>query len=255
MTARSLAVLPASATVSASSTPSCGTSTFALAPLIIVLIAITHYPESIQRLGAIRQSDTGYGEQAHKKQKEFYRRTNKRDDHELQMLRYNTMYFDSIVQNELRLWMATKATSDSDHAIQTVRLSAAIDVYTHRSYMWDFDHASSQYLKDRKINISTWRTVEEVQARTGATDLAAKLAPFVRECRKRMDGVQRTDKDVDRIDAETDWVLNMPMSIHHSVACYIRLGKDATDINKLDKVFARCTPSRVRKIKRHTQRE
>lgn len=34
----------------------------------------------------------------------------------------------------------------------------------------------------------------------------------------------------------------MPMGLHHSVACYIARGKDAADIHKLDKVYARCTP-------------
>lgn len=71
--------------------------------------------------------------------------------------------------------------------------------------------------------------------------LPAKLAPFVRECRKQIDGVQQIDRDVDWLEADNSWVLKMPLSMHHSVACYIRLGKDAADINKLDKVFARCT--------------
>ena len=74
------------------------------------------------------------------------------------------------------------------------------------------------------------------------TDLASKLAPFVRECRKQIDGIRRTDWDVDRLEADDNWVSKMPLSIHHSVVCYIRFGKDATDTNKLDKVFARCTP-------------
>jgi hypothetical protein len=209
------------------------------------LHGITHYPESIQRLGAIRQSDTEYGEQAHKKQKEFYRRTNKRDNYEEQMLRYNTVYLDAMVRNEIELWASTTTadTADPLSAIQTVRLGPAVDVYTHRSYMWSLDDPAARALRDRRINISNWRTVEEVQRRTGITDLAAKLAPFVRECRKQIDGVQRTDRDVDRLEADNSWVLKMPLSMHHSVACYIRFGKDAADINKLDKVFARCTPS------------
>ena len=33
----------------------------------------------------------------------------------------------------------------------------------------------------------------------------------------------------------------MPLSIYYSVICYICFGKDTTDTNKLNKVFAQCT--------------
>ena len=208
------------------------------------LHAITHYPESIQRLGAIGGTDTEYSEQAHKLQKAFYRRTNKRNNYEEQMLRYNTMHLNTMLRNELELWASTNIidTADPMSAIQTIRLGPAVDVCAHRSYLWNFDDYTTQTLQDRRINISIWRTVEEVQRRMEITDLASKLAPFVRECRKQIDGIRRTDWDVDRLEADDDWVSKMPLSIHHSVVCYIRFGKDATDTNKLDKVFARCTP-------------
>jgi hypothetical protein len=41
------------------------------------LYAITHYLESIQQLGAIKNTDIEYLEQIYKLQKAFYHRTNK----------------------------------------------------------------------------------------------------------------------------------------------------------------------------------
>ena len=70
------------------------------------------------------------------------------------------------------------------------------------------------------------------------TDLASKLAPFIRECRKRINGIQRTDQDVNRLEADNDQVLKIPLSIYYSVIYYIRFGKDAANTNKLNKVFA-----------------
>jgi len=69
------------------------------------------------------------------------------------------------------------------------------------------------------------------------TDLISKLAPFIRECRKQINGIWRIDWDVDQLEADDNWVLKMPLSIYYSIIYYICFRKDATNTNKLDKVF------------------
>ena len=69
------------------------------------------------------------------------------------------------------------------------------------------------------------------------TDLISKLAPFIRECRKQINRIRRIDQDVNRLEADNDWVLKMPLSIYYSVIYYIRFRKDAANTNKLNKVF------------------
>ena len=70
------------------------------------------------------------------------------------------------------------------------------------------------------------------------TDLVSKLAPFVKEYHKQINGIWRIDWDIDRLKADDNWVLKMPLSIYHSVIYYIHFRKDAIDTNKLNKVFA-----------------
>ena len=74
------------------------------------------------------------------------------------------------------------------------------------------------------------------------TDLAFKLAPFIRECYKQINGIQQIDQDVNQLEANNDQVLKIPLSIYYSVIYYIYFKKDATNTNKLDKVFTRYTP-------------
>jgi hypothetical protein len=126
---------------------------------------ITHYPESIRRLGSIKNSDTDYSEQAYKPQKVFYRRTNKRNNYKEHMLQSNTIHLDTILRNEQELWASTTPINavESLTVMQIVRLGPAVDVYTHRSYMWDFTDYTAQALWDRKINLLFWHTVDEVQ--------------------------------------------------------------------------------------------
>jgi hypothetical protein len=209
------------------------------------LHAITHYPEAIRRLGSIKNTTTEHPEGAHKGQKEFYKRTNKRGDYEEQMVQHNTIHLNATIRSELQLWEQTSAltTADKIDTIQTVRLGPLIDVRMHQSYKWITDCTHIQRLRERKINTNLWRTAMEVQQRTGIADLISKIAAFVRECRKQVDGVERTDQDVDRLETDPGWVSIMPVGIHHSVACYIRLGKDASDPNRFDRIFARCTPT------------
>ena len=83
--------------------------------------------------------------------------------------------------------------------------------------------------------------VKEVQHQIEITDFVSKLAPFVRECHKQINGIWRIDWDVDRLEANNNWVLKMPLSIYYSVIYYIYFRKDATNINKLNKVFAQYT--------------
>ena len=69
------------------------------------------------------------------------------------------------------------------------------------------------------------------------TDLASKLAPFVREYCKQINKIRRIDQDIDWLEANNNWVLKMPLSIHHNIIYYICFKKDAADTNKLNKVF------------------
>jgi len=70
------------------------------------------------------------------------------------------------------------------------------------------------------------------------TDFVSKLAPFIRECRKQIDGIRQIDWDVDRLKVNNNWVLKIPLSIHYSIIYYIYFGKDTANTNKLNKVFA-----------------
>ena len=78
------------------------------------LHAITHYLKSIQWLKAIKGINTKYLKQAHKLQKAFYCKTNKWNNYKEQMLQYNTMHFNIMLQNKFKLWASTNIINTAD---------------------------------------------------------------------------------------------------------------------------------------------
>jgi len=208
------------------------------------LHAVTHYPHFIRQFGSLRQTDTESPEHAHIEQKAFYAMSNKRSGYDNQILRYNTIYGNLNIRQELELHDATIARPLVDNLdnVQATRLSKYVNVASNRSYKWGDIYDISRSLQHRRINTHIWRAAGEVEERTGISTLVSCLAAFVRECRKRIDGARRSDRDIDRLETDEGWVSAMPVAIHHSLTCYVQLGKETQDENEPQRILARCTP-------------
>ena len=207
------------------------------------LHAISHYPEMIRVFGALMGTTTEHGERAHIPQKNFYRRTNKREGYEEQMIYLNTELTNTMVMQEMELWENTRPipAADTMEDSYIASLSGMVNL-TDEPYRWDYCQSTNQMFSMCGINPNLWRRACEIQTRLGINEFVIKLASFVRECRKRVDGIQATDSDVERLERDAAWAQDLPVGIHHSMICYIRRGKDSRDLNRPYKVRARCNP-------------
>ena len=71
-------------------------------------------------------------------------------------------------------------------------------------------------------------------------DFIDALAVFVRESRKRFDGVPIMNASTVRRESDSSWVEGMLVALHPSIRCWRRKGSDSSDLELLTKEYVRC---------------
>ena len=85
---------------------------------------------------------------------------------------------------------------------------------------WEINHTNSKNICLRGFNVDFWHTAAEVAVRLEIKDFIDALAVFVRESRKRLDGVPITNASVVRRESDSSWVEDMLVALHPSIRCW-----------------------------------
>jgi hypothetical protein len=205
--------------------------------------AMTHYTSCIREYGAADNFDTEHSEAAHKYHvKAFYGRTNKRQGYEDQICLHNTRRINMLAMTNVLFHKKSRYTTQSGNDIE-----AQVSVPTRPQNLsqlgWEINHTNSNNICLRGFNTDFWRTAAEVAARLEIKDFIDALAVFVRESRKRLDGVPITNASIVRRESDSSWVEGMLVALHPSIRCWRRKGSDSNDLELLTKEYVRCKQS------------
>jgi hypothetical protein len=205
--------------------------------------AMTHYASCIREYGAADNFDTEHSEAAHKYHvKAFYGRTNKRQGYEDQICLHNTRRINMLAMTNVLFHKKSRYTTQSGNDIE-----AQVSVPTRPQNLsqlgWEINHTNSNNICLRGFNVDFWRTAAEVAVRLEIKDFIDALAVFVRESRKRLDGVPITNASVVRRESDSSWVEGMLVALHPSIRCWRRKGSDSNDLELLTKEYVRCKQS------------
>jgi len=205
--------------------------------------AMTHYTSCIREYGAADNFDTEHSEAAHKYHvKAFYGRTNKRLGYEDQICLHNTRRINMLAMTNVLFHRKSRYTTQSGNDIE-----AQVSVPTRPQNLsqlgWEINRTNSNNICLRGFNTDFWRTAAEVAVRLEIRDFIDALAVFVRESRKRLDGVPITNASIVRRESDSSWVEGMLVALHPSIRCWRRKGSDSNNLELLTKEYVRCKQS------------
>ena len=83
----------------------------------------------------------------------------------------------------------------------------------------------------------------EVAIQLEIKDFIDALAVFVRESRKRFDGVPITNTSIVQKESDPSWVEGMLVVLHPSIRCWRRKENDSSNLELLTKKYVRCKKS------------
>src|SRR6266436_1200354 len=168
--------------------------------------AMTHYSSCIQEYGAADNFDTEHSEAAHKYHvKAFYGRTNKRQGYENQICLHNTRRINILAMTNVLFHRKSRYTTQSGNNIE-----AQVSVPTQQQNLsqlgWEISHTNSCNIRLQGFDTDFWRTAAEVAMWLEIKDFIDALAVFVRESRKRFDGVPIMNASIVQRESDSAWV-------------------------------------------------
>jgi hypothetical protein len=108
---------------------------------------------------------------------------------------------------------------------------------------WVISHTNSYNIRLHGFDADFWRTATEVAIQLEIKDFIDALAVFVRESRKRFDGVSITNASIVRRESDSSWVEGMLVALHTSIRCWRRKGNDSNNLELLTKEYVHCKQS------------
>ncbi|KAI9750296.1 MAG: hypothetical protein M4579_006529 [Chaenotheca gracillima] len=205
--------------------------------------AITHYMEFIREFGATDGFDTSHSEAAHKYLvKTFYGRTNKRDDYKEQILRHNTRRLNILAMEDIFASRMSDLRSHAEAALtpQVTQPSRPIDI---SKLDWSVGTDERCAVTRAMLSPKRWCWASTVAANTDIPDFLDALAVFVRESDARLGGRSSDRSRVDRLETDPSWVAGYFVTIHASIKCWKRSGKDSSNPDALVEECIRCSPA------------
>lgn len=211
------------------------------------LHVMTHYVDFIRLYGSAQGYDTCYSEAAHKfLVKDFFSRTNKNRGFEEQILHHNTRRNNMAAMADVLLFTQTNPRTqvDVDSQIQVTKPTRdPIDLSGLGILCSAADSGGPEELG---LKASCWKKARDVSQAVKIPDFLDALAVFVRESRIKHDGSVHAQPaaafDADRREADPTWVGNYYISLHSSISCWERDGKDSRATEQLVQRHAVCSP-------------
>lgn len=208
------------------------------------LHAMTHYVQFIRLYGSAQGYDTSYSEALHKVLvKEFFARTNKNAGFETQILQHNVRRHNMTAMEDVLHYTATSQESQADVDARVHLTKATRDPVDLTSLQIPYDSEVEDELAGYKLKLNCWRRAKDVQSVVQIPDFIDALAVFVRESRKKFDGHMPVGDETDRREPSATWVEDYYISLHGSISCWERDGKDSNSTDTLVERHARCSPA------------
>ena len=207
------------------------------------LHVMSHYVDFICLYGSAQGFDTSYSEAAHKiLVKDFFSRTNKKPGYEIQILHHNTRRQNMAAMNDVLLFTQTQPQSqaDLDSQVQVTKCTRdPIDLTGLEIPCSEVDEAQ---MLEKRLKVNCWRTAKDMDTALEIPSFLDALAVFVRESRRKQDGVATASHLMDRLETDPAWVGDCYVSLHNSISCWERDGRDNMAPDKLVERHAYCSP-------------
>jgi hypothetical protein len=200
---------------------------------------LTHYVHYIRRYGCLDGFDSATPETGHKYQvKEPYKRTNRRVGYLEQIFGHNRRSVKLKAMYGLFFHRHTKR--EVNHEVPVNSVSEKKDLNA-----WKTTAAEENTFTPVRREKRNWRPASTVARYTGLQDFIPALAVFVRETRKLRLGQQAETCDPKSgicytREKDPSWIQGYPVAIHASMKCWIKTGKEASDIEGLTQQSVRC---------------
>lgn len=81
-------------------------------------------------------------------------------------------------------------------------------------------------MRERRLKVNRWRMARDMDNAVEIPGFLDSLAVFVRESRNEYDGVATASHLMDRREADSAWVGDYYISLHNSLSCWERDGRD-----------------------------
>jgi hypothetical protein len=120
--------------------------------------------------------------------KAFYGRTNKRQGYENQICLHNTRRIDILAMTNVLFHRKSRYTTQSGNNIEA-QVSVPKRPQNLSQLGWEISHTNSYNIHLQGFDADFWCTVAEIAIQLEIKDFIDALAVFVRESRKRFDGV------------------------------------------------------------------
>ena len=207
---------------------------------------MTHYVEHIKQFGSADGMDTSHSEAAHRYLvKAFFDRTNKKDGYLDQIAQHNTRRLNSLAMKDIELYRQSRKGNqvDKEMTVQVSSLTRALDL---SSLDWSWDEEEMDQLQAVGRSYKTWREAFRVADVLHLHNFLDALAVFIRESRYKLEGVRTSNANLYRRETDSSWAGSHLISIHKGIKCWIRDGKDSSDLEALKSEIIRCAPSWMR---------
>lgn len=204
---------------------------------------LSHWPENIRKFGAADGFDTAHFEAAHiYLVKKHYQLTNKRFDFEEQILSLNTRRLKMLAMSEL-VQLRTTEAPDSKKEMIAVTATSAGRAINLDELQWGFTLSEAQNLRLMRLGTAKWRHAMTMGHHLRIPGFIDALAVFVREERRRLDGIRSGDAEMERCELDPAWVNKYPVCIHPSINCWKDGPPQLSDLEPRVKEKLRCSPA------------
>jgi hypothetical protein len=210
--------------------------------------ALTHFPEYIKSYGSIDAYSTSPFEHLHRVLvKTYYNRTNKRADFLKQICDHNIRRTALLAMESLLLQAQTRRQTNAEIR-DTIHLTRPTrELHLVKDAQWSLspaDWALSRFNGRRQtlhLRKNYWCRASTMAFELGLDDFIPALAAFVQDRRNRVDQIFDEDQ-LDKRQKDTSWVEVLPVSLHPSIVCWKRDGRDSQNTEKLVSELVRCKP-------------
>ncbi|MCJ1470491.1 hypothetical protein MMC07_009137 [Pseudocyphellaria aurata] len=204
---------------------------------------MSHYVDFICLYESAQGFDTSYSEAAHKSLKDFFRRTNKRSEFEVQILHYNTRQQNMVAMGDVLLFTQSQPRSQADVDSEVQVTKPTRDPVNLTKLRFPCGKHSEAEMLVRWMKVKYWRTARDMDAAVGIPCFLDALAVFVWESRRKKAGVATAPHLIDHLEPNVAGCLkNCYVSLHNSMSCWERDGKDNNASKKLVERHAYCSP-------------
>ena len=204
---------------------------------------LTHWTDHIRKFGAADGFDTAHFEAAHIYLiKKHYQLTNKRLNFEQQILGLNIRRVKMLAMSELLQLRARQSSNPKKEVIGATATSVARATEL-KGLGWVCPAVESARLHRIRLGTGIWRYASTMAKYLQIPDFIDGLAVFVREERRRIDGLGSDNAQMERLEQDPSWVDQYPVTIHSAIHCWKEAPPRSTGMDNPVKETLRCSPA------------